>query len=57
MNEKPPFINQIKIPGLTERQLEMFSALGIKEVGRNDGSHLTMLIQGQEIAFENLIYS
>jgi methylmalonyl-CoA/ethylmalonyl-CoA epimerase len=53
LDEKPPFIDEIGIPHLSQKQLEMFSILGLKEFHARPC--LDLLIQHSQIPFENLL--
>lgn len=53
VDRKPLFIDEIRIPDISQKQLDMFSALGIKQV--RTGLHLSVLIQNHEIRFECLV--
>lgn len=50
----PHFVEKLVIPGLTERQFGMFSALSLDQV-TSESNDLILQIQGRQISFLNLV--
>ena len=54
-NNIPYFIQELRIPYLSEQDLRMFHALGLRQVQGNPTGELTFIIGGREIRFAALL--
>jgi hypothetical protein len=52
--ELPGLVEKIKIPGLSERELQMFQSLGLQNIEKTTGD-LSLVVLGQQISFAELI--
>ena len=52
---KPFFIEEIKIPGISEKELNMFYSIGMKQVSKTTRNEIGFKIQGQHFYFNEMI--